>query len=179
MLRFNIKCVCDTIILAGKSRWLQNCTRHYSPWYGFSSNTYLVPANQKQRHKYDTHRPPPTMSTKALSTYYKFYPTGFKVMCKSLTANTIDGIFRPHIGLFFPPEVIPVNFSAIIIKLTFGVGNCAFKRNSATICLISIARKWDKWKHPSTNTSAQICAESEIYYVFWRYAGFFGHFPAV
>ena len=30
VLRFNIKCVCDTIILAGKSRWLRNCTRHYS-----------------------------------------------------------------------------------------------------------------------------------------------------
>ena len=40
VLRFNIKCVCDTIILAGKSRWLRNCTRHYSLWYGFSSNSY-------------------------------------------------------------------------------------------------------------------------------------------
>ena len=39
VLRFNIKCVCDTIILAGKSRW-PGIAQDITHWYGFSSNSY-------------------------------------------------------------------------------------------------------------------------------------------
>ena len=60
VLRFNIKCVCDTIILAGKSRWLgiaQDITHSDMDFHLKYTHTYLVPANQKQRHKYDTRLP--------------------------------------------------------------------------------------------------------------------------
>ena len=95
-------CVCDTIILAGKSRWLgiaQDITHSDMDFHLIY--THIFGASQPEAETQVWHQSPPTLCTKALlSTNYKFYSTGFKVMCKSLTAKTIEGIFRPHIGLF-------------------------------------------------------------------------------
>ena len=122
VLRFNIKCVC---VWHNNTCWEEqmacNCTRHYSLWYGFSSNSYTHIWCQPTRSRDTSMTPVSPYYEHQSSPLYKLQVLlhRFQSHVQKFNGQHYWWDFPSSYWTFFPPEVIPVNFSAIIIKLTF------------------------------------------------------------